>query len=141
MDSYMQKNKIGLISHTIYTNKHKMFWLRLYICIYIWASLVVQVGYNPPAVWETWVQSFGWEDSLEDGLATHSSILAWRISMDWGAWQATVHGVVKSWTWLGVWAQHSTYMHMYTHTHTHNEILLSHKKRIKSFHLWQCGWI
>ena len=34
---------------------------------------------NPPAMWETWVQSLGWEDSLEEGMATHSSILAWRI--------------------------------------------------------------
>ena len=44
---------------------------------------------------ETWVQSLGWEDPLEEGMATHSSILAWRISMDRGAWQATVHGVAK----------------------------------------------
>ena len=34
---------------------------------------------NPPAVWETWVQSLGWEDPLEKGMVTHSSILAWRI--------------------------------------------------------------
>ena len=38
---------------------------------------------NPPTVWETWVQSLGWE---EEGIATHSSILAWRILMDRGAW-------------------------------------------------------
>ena len=52
-------------------------------------------------MWETWVQSLGWEDPLEEGMATHSSILAWRIPMDTGAWQATVHGVTKSQTWLG----------------------------------------
>ena len=34
---------------------------------------------NPPAMWETWVQSLGWEDPLEEGMATHSNILAWRI--------------------------------------------------------------
>ena len=34
---------------------------------------------NPPAMWETWVRSLGWEDPLENGMATHSSILAWRI--------------------------------------------------------------
>ena len=34
---------------------------------------------NPPAMWETWVRSLGWEDSLEEGMATHPSILAWRI--------------------------------------------------------------
>ena len=46
---------------------------------------------NLPAMWETWVWSLGWEDSLEEGMATYSSILAWRSPMDRGAW-ATVHG-------------------------------------------------
>ena len=46
---------------------------------YSWASLVAQVVKNPPAMRETWVQSLGWEDPLEKGKATHSSILAWRI--------------------------------------------------------------
>ena len=63
---------------------------------YSWASLVAQMAKNLPAVWETWVQSLGWEDLLEKGLATHSSVLAWRIPMDTGAWQATVHGVSKT---------------------------------------------
>ena len=53
---------------------------------------------NPPEIWETWVQSLGWEDPLEEGMATHSSILAWRIPIDRGDWQATVNGVAKSWT-------------------------------------------
>ena len=44
-----------------------------------WASLVAQLVKNLPAVWETWVRSLGWEDPLEKGKATHSSILAWRI--------------------------------------------------------------
>ena len=57
---------------------------------YSWTSLVAQTEKNLPAVWETWVQSLGWEDSLEEGVATHSSVLAWRIPMDRGAWQATV---------------------------------------------------
>ena len=43
----------------------------------MWASLVAQLVKNPPAIQETWVQSLGWEDPLEEG--THSSILAWRI--------------------------------------------------------------
>ena len=47
---------------------------------------------------ETWVRSLGWEDLLEEDMAIHCSILAWRICMDRGAWQATVHGVAKSWT-------------------------------------------
>ena len=45
-----------------------------------WASLVAQTVRNPPAMWTTCVQSLGWEDTLEKGMATRSSILAWRIS-------------------------------------------------------------
>ena len=59
-------------------------------------SLVAHVVKNPPAMWETWVQSLGWEDPLDEGMATHSSILAWRIPMERGAWQAAVHGISKS---------------------------------------------
>ena len=47
--------------------------------IVLWASLVAQMVKNPPAMWETWVQSLSWEAPLEKGMATHSSILAWRI--------------------------------------------------------------
>ena len=46
---------------------------------YSWASLVTQTVNNPPAMWETWVQSLGWKASLEEGMATHSSFLAWRL--------------------------------------------------------------
>ena len=52
------------------------------------------------------VQSLGWEDPLEKGMAIHSSIFAWKISIDRGLWQAMVHGVVKS------------YMAEHTHRHT-----------------------
>ena len=48
---------------------------------------------NLPAMWETWVLSLGWEDSLEKGMATHSSTFAWRIPWTVGAWRATVHRV------------------------------------------------
>ena len=51
---------------------------------YSWASLVAQLIKNLPAMRETWVWSLGWEDSLEEGMATHSSILAWRIPRDRG---------------------------------------------------------
>ena len=44
-----------------------------------WASLVAQMVKNLPAVWETWVRSLSWEDPLQKGMTTHSSILAWRI--------------------------------------------------------------
>ena len=50
---------------------------------------------NPPAIRETWVQSLGQEDPLEKGMATHSSILAWRIPWTEGAWRATVRGVTE----------------------------------------------
>ena len=49
---------------------------------------------------ETWVRSLGGEELLEKEMATHSSILTWRIPMDRGAWWATVHGVTKSRTQL-----------------------------------------
>ena len=55
---------------------------------------------NLPAMRETWVQSLDWEDPLEEGMATHSGILAWRILKDRGAPRATVHGVAKSQTQL-----------------------------------------
>ena len=59
-----------------------------------WASLIAQLVKNLPAIWETWVLSLGWEDPLEKGKATHSSILAWRT-----AW-TTAYGVTKSQTKL-----------------------------------------
>ena len=67
---------------------------------YSWASLVGQMVKNVPAMQETWIRSLGWEDPLEEGKATHSSILAWRILMDRGAWKAIVQGVAKSQSWL-----------------------------------------
>ena len=55
----------------------------VYFC---WASLVVQLVKNPPAVQETWVLSLGWEDPLEKGMATHSRILGWRIHGPYSPW-------------------------------------------------------
>ena len=63
---------------------------------YSWTYLVTQLVKNPPAMQETLVQFLGWEDLLEKGKATHSSILAWRIP--WTVY--IVHGVAKSWTQL-----------------------------------------
>ena len=60
------------------------------------ASLVTQMVKNPPTMLET----LSWEDPLKEGMATLSSILAWRIPMDRGAWRATVYGVTKNWTGL-----------------------------------------
>ena len=78
-----------------------MFFLFIYQSVtFTGASLVAQMVKNLPAMWETWVLSLGWEDPLEEGMEIHSSILAWRIPMDRGAWPATVHRVAKSWTQL-----------------------------------------
>ena len=75
------------------------------ICYYtilhkLQASLEAQTVKNLPAMQETWVSSLGWDNPLEEGMATHSCILAWRICMERGAWWATVHGVAESWTRL-----------------------------------------
>ena len=69
-------------------------------------------------------QSLGWEDPLEEGMATHSSILAWRIPMDIGAWRATVHGVAKSQTQLSDLAQHSPFLTF---------SIICHPKTLKTF--------
>ena len=78
------------------------------VLLWDWASLVSQLVKNPPAMRDTWVQNLGWEDPLEKGKATHSSILAWRIHfMD-----CIVHGVAESdmterlsllWDWNKNW--------------------------------------
>ena len=60
---------------------------------------MVQMAKNPPAM-QTWIQSLGWENPLGEGKATLSSILAWRIPMDRGAWWATSRRVTKSQTGL-----------------------------------------
>ena len=64
-------------------------------CSVIGASLVAQLVKNPPAMQETPVRFLGQEDPLEEGMAAYSSILAWRVPMDRGAWRATVHGVAE----------------------------------------------
>ena len=97
------------------------------VCTHTRASLVAQMVKmaqmvkNPPAVQETWVWSLDWEDPLEEGMATHPSILPWRIPMDRGAWQATAHRVTKSQTQLKQLSMHAhihTGIHVCTHTHT-----------------------
>ena len=71
---------------------------------------MVQTVKNSPAMWETWVQSLGREDLLEESMATHSSILAWRIPMDRGAWRDTVRGVTRSQTSLSDWTELGKYL-------------------------------
>ena len=79
-----------------------------YLPQYSWASLVAQMVKNPPAMQETWVQSLGWEDPLEEDMATHCSILAWRIP--WteepcGLWSMGSQGVGH-----GLATKHTTYI-------------------------------
>ena len=64
---------------------------------YSWASLMAQTVKNPSAMQKTWVCSLGWEDSLKEGMSTHSSVLAWKKR---GAWRAAVPQVIKSLTQL-----------------------------------------
>ena len=63
--------------------------IRLYMCVYVyvWASLAAEMVKNAPAMWETWVLSLGWENPLEEVMASYSNILAWRIPMDRGVQQ------------------------------------------------------
>ena len=67
-----------------------------YPFLYSWASLVAQLVKNLPTMWETWVQSLGWEDPLEKGTATHSSVFAWRIPRTEEPGRLPVQGVTES---------------------------------------------
>ena len=78
---------------------------------------VAQTVKNPHAMWKTWVQSLACEDPLEEGMSTHSSILAWRIPMDRGTWRLTVHEVAKSWD-MTEWLSACARARARTHTHT-----------------------
>ena len=75
---------------------------------------------NLHAMQDTQVWSLGWEDPLEKGMATHSSIPAWRIPIDRGAWWATVHGVTRVGhkrpnDWTTTSALHTSYYEFYKH--------------------------
>ena len=94
--------------HRKKTSQHKQFCESPGIIRLTRVSLVAQAVKNLPAVWKTWVSSLGWEDPLEEGMETHSRILAWRIPMDREAWWATVRGAAKSRTRLSNEAQLST---------------------------------
>ena len=93
-------HKASSSKESLACNSANHFW-------HVQASLIAQLVKNPPAMQETWVRSLGWEDPLETGKATHSSILAWEIP-----W--TVHrGVAKSLTRLS--NIHFHFDHLYLH--------------------------
>ena len=83
------KSSFGSFFEMSWKNPNEVFYQ---VSITGRASLMVQTVKNLPEIWNTWVQSLGWEDSLEKGMVTHSSILAWRVPWT----EATVHGVTKS---------------------------------------------
>ena len=91
-----------------------------------WTSLVAQEVKNLPAIQETQVQSLGREDTLEKGMTTHSSVLAWKNPIDRGAWRATVHGVTKS---RHNWA-----------TFTFNLQLVVHELSVRELRRWWMMW-
>ena len=72
-----------------------LFFFKFSSHLFPWISLVAQLVKNPPEMQETRVRSLGWEDPLEERMATHSSIHPWRIPVDRGAWWATVHGLQR----------------------------------------------
>ena len=74
---FFLEKEIGFFSDMSKLCKRPQYTSAVPSCL--WASLVAQSVKNLPVVQETWVQSLGWEDALEKGMATHSSILAWRI--------------------------------------------------------------
>ena len=86
---------------------------------------MAQTVKDPPAMQETWVQPLGWEDPLEKGKATHSSILAWRIP-----WTVKSHGVAKSQTRLSNFHFSLSYTKVYLHVFTNCIISLG---RVCSF--------
>ena len=87
----------------------------------LWASLVAQMVKNLPAMRETWVQSLGWEDPLEESTATHCSILAWRIPVNRGAWRAIVHGVAELDTTELLSTAHTVLHNGCTNLHSHQQ--------------------
>ena len=83
------------------------------------ASLVAKMVRNLPATQETWVWSLGWEDPLVEGMATNSSILAWKVP-----WTEESDGSMESQRVRQDWVAKHTYTHTHIHTHRNNQIML-----------------
>ena len=94
-----------------------------------WTSLVAQTMKNPPAMWQTQVQSLGGEDSLEKEMATHSRIFAWEVTWteESGGLQSMVPQRVR-YDWvtelMSMHARARAHTHAHTHTHTHTDTLI-----------------
>ena len=98
----------------------------------LWASLAAQLVHNQPAMRETWVRSLGWENPLEKGKATHSSILAWRIP-----W--TVHGVPKSRTRLSDFQFTMDHKEIINDTRKRKLLIYLKKLKLKKAHVPRCS--
>ena len=85
------------------------------------ASLVAQIVKNLPAMQETWLQSLGWEDPLEEGMANHSSILAWRIP-----WTEESDGLQSMGNKELDMTEQLPHTDTHTHTHTHTHIYITY---------------
>ena len=89
------------------------------VCICRVSSLVTQMVKNLPFMQETWVWSLGQEDPLEEGMATHSSIPAWRIPMDGGAWRLSFMGSQRvGHDWAYTFIQIASYHIFFIHSST-----------------------
>ena len=73
------ENSMDCIVHGVAKSQTWLSNVYFHVSLYLWASLIAQLVKNPPSMLETWVWSLGWEDPLEKGKATHSSIMAWKI--------------------------------------------------------------
>ena len=118
--------------------RKKKVCVHIYVCIHTHthtqASLVAQMVKNLPAMWETQVWSLGWEDPPEEGMATHSSILAWRIPRrEEPGGLSIVHGVAKRhdrttkhgiahYTCTHLYINYTNYLHIYVKVGRYNKV-------------------
>ena len=95
-DVRFMQTTLSTFSSDIYMYVYMCVCVCVCVCVCMASLVAAQFVKNPLAMQETWVQSPIWEDPLEKGMATHCSILSWKILMDRRAWWATVHEVTKS---------------------------------------------
>ena len=91
---------------------------------------MAQLVKNLPTMWETWVQSLGWEDPLEESMVTHSNFLAWRIPMDKGGILMDKYIYISTQTYIHTYACTRARARTHTHTHTYIYSFVIHLKPI-----------